>query len=99
MKCECLPTCLWPIIHDTRAPPPAPGDPSAPAQTNADVVSFVLAYLLSALPFVHLPADKVAVLSRQISLALVGAIILSSIRRVLRGVAGVRRFLFTPPRL
>ncbi|KAI1787372.1 Abscisic acid G-protein coupled receptor-domain-containing protein [Ganoderma leucocontextum] len=65
--------------------------PSEPGSTSADVVSFVLAYMLSFLPFVHLPQDKVAVISRQISLALVGAIILSSIRRVLRGVAGMLR--------
>ena len=54
----------------------------------------MLAYALSFLPFVHLPQGKVAVISRQISLALVGAIILSSIQRVLRGVAGVRRLPF-----
>ncbi len=42
------------------------------------------------MPFVHLTPDKVAVISRQISLALVGTIILSSIRPVLRRVAMVR---------
>ncbi|KAI0633056.1 Abscisic acid G-protein coupled receptor-domain-containing protein [Trametes polyzona] len=71
-----------------RSPPANPGDSST---TNADVVSFVLAYLLSYLPFIHLPPDKIAVISRQISLGLVGAIILSSIRRVLRGVARILR--------
>ncbi|TFK90899.1 hypothetical protein K466DRAFT_596556 [Polyporus arcularius HHB13444] len=71
-----------------RPPPSAPGES---ASTSADVVSFVLAYMVSFLPFVHLPQDKVAVISRQISLALVGVIILSSIRRVLRGVASVLR--------
>ncbi len=70
-----------------RSRPSEPG--SAQGSTSADAVSFVLAYMLSFLPFVHLPQDQVAVISRQISLALVGAIILSSIRRVLRGVAGV----------
>lgn len=50
----------------------------------------MLAYLLSYLPFIHLPEDKISVISRQISLGLVGAIILSSIRRVLRGVSRVR---------
>ena len=53
-------------------------------------MSLVLAHMLSVLPFVHVPQDKVAAISRQVSLALVGIIILSSIRRVLRGVAGVR---------
>ena len=73
-----------------RSLPSEPGAVQGP--TNADAVSLVLAYALSFLPFVHLPPGKVAVISRQISLGLVGAIILSSIRRVLRGVAGVRRF-------
>ncbi|KAI0830332.1 Abscisic acid G-protein coupled receptor-domain-containing protein [Trametes gibbosa] len=71
-----------------RTPSSTPG---APATTNADVVSFVLAYLFSYLPFIHLPQAKIAVISRQISLGLVGAIILSSIRRVLRGVARILR--------
>ncbi|KAM5533491.1 hypothetical protein V8D89_012828 [Ganoderma adspersum] len=72
-----------------RSRPSEPG--TAQGSTGADAVSFVLAYALSFLPFVHLPQDKVAVISRQISLALVGVIILSSIRRVLRGVAGMLR--------
>ncbi|KAI8996260.1 Abscisic acid G-protein coupled receptor-domain-containing protein [Trametes punicea] len=71
-----------------RSPPSVPGESTS---TNADIVSFVLAYLLSHLPFIHLPQDKVAVISRQISLGLVGVIILSSIRRVLRGVARLLR--------
>ncbi|KAH9851286.1 Abscisic acid G-protein coupled receptor-domain-containing protein, partial [Lenzites betulinus] len=71
-----------------RTPPSTPGEP---ATTNADVVSFVLAYLFSFLPFTDIPQAKIAVISRQISLGLVGAIILSSIRRVLRGVARVLR--------
>ncbi|KAJ2985789.1 hypothetical protein NUW54_g10030 [Trametes sanguinea] len=71
-----------------RSPPSAPGESTS---TNADVISFVLAYLFSHLPFVHLPQDKIAVISRQISLGFVGIIILSSIRRVLRGVARLLR--------
>ncbi|OSC96409.1 hypothetical protein PYCCODRAFT_1421048 [Trametes coccinea BRFM310] len=71
-----------------RSPPSAPGESTS---TNADVISFVLAYLLSHLPFVRLPQDKIAVISRQISLGFVGIIILSSIRRVLRGVARLLR--------
>ncbi len=77
--------CLLNLVLP-RAPPSAPGESST---TNADIVSFVLAYLLSYLPFIHLPQDKISVISRQISLGLVGAIILSSIRRVLRGVSRV----------
>ena len=53
-------------------------------------MSLVLAHLFSFLPFVRVAPETVAVLARQISLALVGAIILSSIRRVLQGVARVR---------
>ncbi|CDO77486.1 hypothetical protein BN946_scf184902.g20, partial [Trametes cinnabarina] len=71
-----------------RSPASAPGEATS---TNADVISFVLAYLLSHLPFVHLQQDKIAVISRQISLGFVGIIILSSIRRVLRGVARLLR--------
>ena len=58
----------------------------------------MLAHMLSVLPFVHVPQDKVAAISRQVSLALVGIIILSSIRRVLRGVAGVRLVSLLRPR-
>ncbi|KAL1943310.1 hypothetical protein VTO73DRAFT_4385 [Trametes versicolor] len=79
--------CLLNLVLP-RAPPSAPGESST---TNADIVSFVLAYLLSYLPFIHLPEDKISVISRQISLGLVGAIILSSIRRVLRGVSRLLR--------
>ncbi|KAI0772351.1 Abscisic acid G-protein coupled receptor-domain-containing protein [Trametes elegans] len=71
-----------------RSAPSASGESTT---TNADVVSFVFAHLVSYLPFVHLPQDKIAVISRQISLGLVGVIILSSIRRVLRGVARLLR--------
>ena len=58
--------------------------------TSADAVSLVLAYLLALLPFVRLAPEQVALLARQVSLALVGAIILGSIRRILLGVARVR---------
>ena len=70
--------------------PRSPPGESA-STTSADVVSFVLAYMVSFLPFVDVPQDRLAVISRQISLALVGVIILSSIRRVLWGVARVLR--------
>lgn len=55
------------------------------------MISMGLAYLVGLLPSVHIPPEDVAVISRQISLALVGVIILSSLRLVLRGVARVLR--------
>ncbi|KIJ18097.1 hypothetical protein PAXINDRAFT_110556 [Paxillus involutus ATCC 200175] len=69
---------------------------SPPSSTNespssyGDVIAHVFAYLLSLLPF-HDPASgnlsiDVPSLSRQISLALVGVIILSSVSVVLKGV-------------
>ena len=61
------------------------------------MLSIGLAKLVSFLSSVHIEEDGVAVISRQISLGLVGVIILSSIRLVLRGVARVRfpsSFLF-----
>lgn len=48
-----------------------------------------LAHLTALHPAIHLEPDDIAVVSRQISLGLVGIIILSSIRRVLIGVARV----------
>ena len=65
---------------------------AATTTTSADAVSLVLAYLLALLPFVRLAPEQVALLARQVSLALVGAIILGSIRRILLGVARVRGF-------
>lgn len=62
------------------SPSPSPG---------TDVLSIVLVRILSFVPAVHISTEQVALISRQISLALVGLIILSSIRRVLRGVARV----------
>ena len=69
----------------------APQDP-IPARTNTDVLTIILAHALSLVPSVQLSADEVALVSRQISLALVGIIIFSSIRLVLRGVARVGRY-------
>lgn len=73
-----------------------PAPPSAnPRQTSrsVDMLSIGLAKMLSLLSSVHIEEDGVAVISRQISLGLVGVIILSSIRLVLRGVARVRRVI------
>ncbi|KIK98272.1 hypothetical protein PAXRUDRAFT_824019 [Paxillus rubicundulus Ve08.2h10] len=60
------------------------------SSSYGDIIAHVFAYLLSLLPF-HGPGSgslsiDVPSLSRQISLALVGAIILSSVRVVLEGV-------------
>lgn len=49
-----------------------------------------LAYLVSFIPWLHWERDKISVIARQISLGMVGLIILSSIRLVLRGVNRVR---------
>jgi hypothetical protein len=56
------------------------------------------------MPPINMSLDDVAVISRQISLALVGVIILSSMRLVLRGVTRVSLYRFwavyeTPLRL
>ncbi|EKM52448.1 uncharacterized protein PHACADRAFT_164382 [Phanerochaete carnosa HHB-10118-sp] len=65
--------------------------PSDTGRRTTDVITVCLAYLLSLIPAVHVDADGIAMLARQISLALVGVIILSSIRMVLRGVARALR--------
>ncbi|KAG9311113.1 Abscisic acid G-protein coupled receptor-domain-containing protein [Chiua virens] len=55
-----------------------------------DIIAHIFAYLFSLLPAASgKPSINVPSLSRQISLALVGAIILSSVRVVLRGVTRV----------
>jgi hypothetical protein len=59
------------------------------ANNYPDLITHLLAYLLSLAPSIHMSLEDVAVISRQISLALVGVIILSSMRLVLRGVTRV----------
>ncbi|EPS96199.1 hypothetical protein FOMPIDRAFT_161929 [Fomitopsis schrenkii] len=85
--------CIFRILNSlVNLVVPAP--PSAnPRQTSrsVDMLSIGLAKMLSLLSSVHIEEDGVAVISRQISLGLVGVIILSSIRLVLRGVARVLR--------
>ncbi|KIP06559.1 hypothetical protein PHLGIDRAFT_72510, partial [Phlebiopsis gigantea 11061_1 CR5-6] len=78
------------LVLPARTASPAES-PDAQAASRADVITVCLAYLLALLPGVHAAPADVAVLARQISLALVGAIILSSIRLVLRGVARALR--------
>jgi len=70
------------------SPPSSAASPSS----YGDIIAHVLAYLVSILPLASNNEDSrgfhvdVPSLSRQISLALVGIIILSSVRVVLRGV-------------
>ena len=54
------------------------------------MITVWLAYLLSLIPVVHVGREGIAMIARQISLGLVGVIIMTSIRLVLRGVARVR---------
>ncbi|KIJ61204.1 hypothetical protein HYDPIDRAFT_31508 [Hydnomerulius pinastri MD-312] len=71
--------------------------PSADSSSSSygDIIAHVFAYLLSLLPFRDAAGGELSIdipsLSRQISLALVGVIILSSVRVVLRGVTGAFR--------
>ncbi|KAG6335819.1 hypothetical protein ID866_3277 [Astraeus odoratus] len=70
----------------------SPPSSSTTSTSYGDVIAHVLAYLLSLLPLEtarSAPGIDVASLSRQIGLALVGVIILSSIRAVLMGVTRV----------
>ena len=58
-----------------------------------DIVAHLLAYAFSLLPWIHLDSETIAAYSRQISLVLVGLIILSSVRFVLRSVTRVSGYL------
>ncbi|GBE86872.1 hypothetical protein SCP_1001140 [Sparassis crispa] len=76
------------IIPRTAA---IPSSPKEPVSTSVDMMSTAIAHLLSLLPSVEISTKDIALISRQISLGLVGVIILSSIRLVLRGVARALR--------
>ncbi|KII90101.1 hypothetical protein PLICRDRAFT_174887 [Plicaturopsis crispa FD-325 SS-3] len=65
--------------------------PTRSATSYPDLITHFLAYLVSLLPSTNIRIEDVAVLSRQISLGLVGIIILSSVRLVLRGVTRALR--------
>lgn len=58
--------------------------------TYPDLITDLLAYLLSHLSSYEIKTEELASFSRQLSLVLVGIIILSSIRLVLRGATRVR---------
>lgn len=71
------------------SPPPSTGDKTS---SYGDIIAHIIAYLVSLFPAASgKPNIDVPSLSKQISLVLVGAIILSSVSVVLRGVTRVSR--------
>ncbi|KAI0944771.1 hypothetical protein AcW1_002401 [Taiwanofungus camphoratus] len=78
------------IPTSTHSVPSSP-DERLNYSTGADAISTGLACLFALLPIVEVGKKDIAVISRQINLGLVGVIILSSIRLVLRGVARALR--------
>lgn len=97
-KCSCDVTwtavpliyaCLRQSIVNLLSPPSSMDDKTS---SYGDIIAHTFAYLFSLLPAAFgKPNIDVPSLSRQISLVLVGAIILSSVRVVLRGVTRVSR--------
>ena len=63
--------------------------------TSSDVVTQLVVYGVSLFPSINLPKDQVASVARQVSLVLIGAIILSSLRQLMSGVKRASR----PPRI
>lgn len=57
--------------------------------TSSDMVTQLLVYGVSLFPSINLQKDQVASVARQVSLVLVGAIILSSLRQLMNGVKRV----------
>ena len=57
--------------------------------TSSDVVTQLVVYGVSLFPSIDLPEDQVASVARQVSLVLIGAIILSSLRQLMNGVKRV----------
>jgi hypothetical protein len=66
-----------------------PAQNQGSASNYPDLITHLLVYLLSLVPSIDMSLEDVAVISRQISLALVGIIIISSMRVVLQGVTRV----------
>ncbi|KAI0087512.1 Abscisic acid G-protein coupled receptor-domain-containing protein [Irpex rosettiformis] len=79
------------IPSRSRVPASTPDGVPSGEGPRTDFITVFLAYLVSLVPTVHLEHEDIALMSRQISLALVGIIILSSIRLVLRGVTRALR--------
>lgn len=63
-----------------------PVRPSDSTSTSSDMITQLLVYSVSLFPSINLPKDKVASVARQVSLVLIGAIILSSLRQIMGGV-------------
>jgi len=59
--------------------------------TSSDIVTQLLVYGVSLFPSINLQKDQVASVARQVSLVLIGAIILSSLRQLMSGVKRVLR--------
>jgi len=79
------------VIFPAQIPPLTPGPGSSNAKIHySDLVTRSLAYVLAFL-WQDITIDDAADISRQISLMLVGVIILTSIRLVLRGVTKLLR--------
>jgi len=57
--------------------------------TSSDMVTQLVVYGVSLFPSINLPRDQVALVARQVSLVLIGAIILSSLRQLMNGVKRV----------
>lgn len=84
-------TCPCQSVMNLVSPPLSTDDKTS---SYGDIIAHIFAYLFSLLPAASgKPSINVPSLSRQISLALVGAIILSSVRVVLRGVTRVSRMI------
>ncbi|KAI0799733.1 Abscisic acid G-protein coupled receptor-domain-containing protein [Irpex lacteus] len=81
------------LVIPSRTQVPASTPDGAPSgdDPRTDFITILLAYLVSLIPKVHFQHEDVALMARQINLALVGIIILSSIRLVLRGVTRALR--------
>ncbi|KAI5119350.1 hypothetical protein M0805_004027 [Coniferiporia weirii] len=62
----------------------AEGDAST---SYPDIIAHFLTYLFSLLPFIHLSQDTISAISRQVGLVLIGVIILSTVRFVLKAVS------------
>jgi hypothetical protein len=61
--------------------------------TSSDMVTQLLVYGVSLFPSINLRKDQVASIARQVSLVLIGAIILSSLRQLMNGVKRARLVL------
>lgn len=63
-----------------------PVRPSDSTSTSSDIVTQLLVYGVSLFPSTNLQKEEVASVARQVSLVLIGAIILSSLRQLMSGV-------------